>query len=349
MELNIGANIKKLRLSKGLTQEQLADILGISPAAVSKWEAKNTYPDIAMLIPLAQVFNVSLDELMQYDETKTKEKIATILHDYRQMMVEGKLSEASGLISRARQNYPHDFQITGKYIEHFSRNKETLLEKKEEIMVLCDCILDNCNLDKIRYIAMQVKAKVLHFSGNTEAAVDLLSVLPRFQAALATEQIFEKHSTEYQMWNRKNCYSLLNIMAVKHARTIQYNAGLSIQEKTRELINLAEVYGTFSQQENSAFYCIGEEAVYWIAANMASECVDIHELIKIREAHLHALNKMEILAVSDPILQELILETYHTMNLVQHQINILKYSPHPQYATPRENPEYMEMLRKWDK
>ena len=72
MELNIGTNIKRMRQNKGLTQEQLADILGVSPAAVSKWEAKNTYPDITMLVPLALVFGITLDELMQYDEEKTK-------------------------------------------------------------------------------------------------------------------------------------------------------------------------------------------------------------------------------------------------------------------------------------
>ena len=46
MELNIGMNIKRLRLAKGLTQEQLAELLTISTAAVSKWEAKITYPDM---------------------------------------------------------------------------------------------------------------------------------------------------------------------------------------------------------------------------------------------------------------------------------------------------------------
>lgn len=246
MELNIGSNIKKLRLDKGLTQEQLADILGISPAAVSKWEAKNTYPDITNLIPLAQVFNVSLDELLQYDENKIRAQIENILLDYRNLRVEGKHIEATALIASARQNYPNDFQIMGKYIEDISCHTQSLTEKKEEIIVLCNCILDNCKLDKIRYTAMQVKAKVLHMSGNTDAAIELLSELPRFQAALATEQIFQKDSTEYQTWNRKNCYRLLNLTAIKHARTIQHNADLSPQEKLYRITCMAESYALFS-------------------------------------------------------------------------------------------------------
>lgn len=349
MELNIGANIKKMRQNKGLTQEQLADILGVSPAAVSKWEAKNTYPDITMLVPLAQVFDITLDELMQYDEVKTKLQIASILQEYKQMTVEGRWDEASNLITQARRNFPHDFQIMGRYIEHLSRSKDVLLEKKDEILVLCDCVLDNCKQDKIRYVAIQVKAKVLHIIGNTDAALALLSELPRFQAALATEQIFPKDSAEYHLWNRKNCYSLLNIMAIKHARTIQYNENHTVQEKVLQLTKLAETYCMFSQQENCAFYCIGEEAIRWIAANLASHCGNIHDLVKARESHLHALENMEKLAASDTVLQDLILETYHTTDLVQRQINILKNSPHPQYANPRNNAIYVEMLSKWDK
>ena len=68
MNLNIGTNIKRLRLEKGLTQEQLAELLCVSTAAVSKWESKNTYPDITLLFPLASIFGVTIDELMGYDE-----------------------------------------------------------------------------------------------------------------------------------------------------------------------------------------------------------------------------------------------------------------------------------------
>lgn len=350
MELNIGANIKKLRLDKGLTQEQLADILGISPAAVSKWETKNTYPDIAMLIPLAQIFNVSLDVLMQYNEAKIQEEIAVVLHDYQQLRVEGKLNDASVLIAQARRVYPNDFHIMSKYIEDISRNNQTLLEMKDEIIVLCDCILDKCNQDKHRFSALQVKAKVLHACGNTESAIELLSSLPKFQSALAIEQIFPKNSAEYRTWNRKNCYSLLNIMAIKHARTVQFDPTISLQEKILRLTNMAENYATFGGHEDSSFYCIGEEAVYWIASNLLMEYdAEIHEIIVIREAHLCAMRKIESLAKTDNILHELLIETYGTTNLIQHQVNILKNSPHPHYAAPRLNTEYMEMLNKWDR
>ena len=51
--MSLSANIKRLRLEKNLTQEQLATKLGVSAQAVSKWETSETYPDGALLVPLA--------------------------------------------------------------------------------------------------------------------------------------------------------------------------------------------------------------------------------------------------------------------------------------------------------
>ena len=63
----LSENVKKFRLKKNLTQEQLAAKLGISAQAVSKWETSETYPDGALLVPLANALSVSLDELFGND------------------------------------------------------------------------------------------------------------------------------------------------------------------------------------------------------------------------------------------------------------------------------------------
>lgn len=57
-------NIRKMRKEKGLTQEQLADIMGVSTASVSKWETGASFPEISILCQLADFFNVSVDFLL---------------------------------------------------------------------------------------------------------------------------------------------------------------------------------------------------------------------------------------------------------------------------------------------
>lgn len=61
--MSLSDNIRKLRIKKNLSQEQLAAKLGISAQAVSKWETSETYPDGTLLVPLANELGSSLDNL----------------------------------------------------------------------------------------------------------------------------------------------------------------------------------------------------------------------------------------------------------------------------------------------
>ena len=62
-EINIAKNITELRKQKGITQEQLAIALNISPQAVSKWETGTSQPDTLTLPLIANYFGVSIDYL----------------------------------------------------------------------------------------------------------------------------------------------------------------------------------------------------------------------------------------------------------------------------------------------
>lgn len=63
--MNIGDKIKKLRRKKKITQEQLAKHLNVTPQAVSKWEKGLTYPEINLLVPIADYFSVTVDYLLR--------------------------------------------------------------------------------------------------------------------------------------------------------------------------------------------------------------------------------------------------------------------------------------------
>ncbi len=74
-----GATIKRLREAKGLTQSQLADTIGISSKAVSKWETAKGLPDITLIEPLAKALGVSVAELMSGDTINNHNLSANIL------------------------------------------------------------------------------------------------------------------------------------------------------------------------------------------------------------------------------------------------------------------------------
>ena len=71
--MNIGNKIRELRKQQGITQEQLAESIGISFQAVSKWENNIALPDITLAPVLASYFGVSMDELFDFNQKVTSD------------------------------------------------------------------------------------------------------------------------------------------------------------------------------------------------------------------------------------------------------------------------------------
>lgn len=104
---NFGGKIKALRLKKAVTQEQLAEHLGLSPQAVSKWENGVTFPDIQLLPEISVYFGVTIDELFDITDQKHFERIETMLEtkkdleqsdfDYAQNFLLDKISRKENL------------------------------------------------------------------------------------------------------------------------------------------------------------------------------------------------------------------------------------------------------------
>lgn len=92
--MSLSCNIKRLRTEKNLTQEQLATSLGVSAQAVSKWETSETYPDGALLVPLANELNVSLDELFDNYSVSMTDISRRIIDILRNTAIEDRLHVA---------------------------------------------------------------------------------------------------------------------------------------------------------------------------------------------------------------------------------------------------------------
>ena len=92
-----GATIRRLREAKGITQSQLADKIGVSSKAVSKWETAKGLPDITLIEPLAGALSVSVMELMSGDTVANKNLSANILRSkFYVCPVCGNIIRASG-------------------------------------------------------------------------------------------------------------------------------------------------------------------------------------------------------------------------------------------------------------
>lgn len=180
MNLSFGKTIKELRIKRGLSQEKLAEHLGVAPQSVSKWERNEGYPDITFLIPIAEFFDVTLDLLMGRDEARKEARIQNILAQIERCGHTGDYETKKQLIVDGYKEYPYDFRIVSWYIV-ILLDVEDIAENKHEIERLCRYILDECKLEECRYEAISMLVELYSRLGDYNKADTYANCLPSMQ------------------------------------------------------------------------------------------------------------------------------------------------------------------------
>lgn len=269
MEIRIGENIKRLRKAKNVTQEQIAEVLGISVTAVSKWERNETYPDITLLFPLAHYFGVTLDELMGYDEERIQAEIAKTLEDYRSLWLT-EPEKARKLIQKTYKDYPNDYLVMHYYMWNLAgdmadNDKETLLAHKEEFVTICDKILSGCTEETVRLNAWNMKAKLLHAEGKTEEALAIYGEkYPNWYDTRdqKREQLFAKDTPEFRMNLKQNLYELTDFATDKKMKDIWFCTESGTAEKVRKSFGLIEALEEMRIRTGDEALLLSEYTVY---------------------------------------------------------------------------------------
>lgn len=114
MNLEIGKAIKKLRTDKGIKQEELADYIGISFQAVSKWENDVTTPDISLLPKLAIFFGVTIDDLFSVGDTDHYKRIDHMLNNEHTITDENYIYSKRFLDARLKED-ENDVETLKRY------------------------------------------------------------------------------------------------------------------------------------------------------------------------------------------------------------------------------------------
>jgi len=108
MNIKMGEKIKQLRARDGRKQEDLANALGVSPQAISRWEAIGGYPDMELIPAIANYFNISIDELFGYSKDRG-DKLKAILSKADKAIGEnGDLTECVEMLRAAIEEFPSE-------------------------------------------------------------------------------------------------------------------------------------------------------------------------------------------------------------------------------------------------
>lgn len=111
MKLSIGNIIYKLRKERGITQENLANAVGVSTAAVSKWETGNAYPDITLLSPIARYLETTVDFLLAFESNLTDEEVMEIYNKCCKKIMEEPFEKALKYYKEYLKQYPNSIKL----------------------------------------------------------------------------------------------------------------------------------------------------------------------------------------------------------------------------------------------
>ena len=108
MKISLSENIKMYRKNQGLTQEQLAEAMGVTVGTISKWE-NGTFPDIETIVELADFFEVSVDVLLGY--YSQSQSVRQCSEYIRSLKNEHKYEEGVQIVRKALKQYPNSFSV----------------------------------------------------------------------------------------------------------------------------------------------------------------------------------------------------------------------------------------------
>ena len=253
-EINIARTIVTKRREKGMTQEELAEFMGVSKASVSKWETGQSFPDIALLPKLAVFFNISIDELMDFQPEMTQDEIRRF---HRQTASEFTCRPFSEVIEKCRRTaqayyscFPLLFQIGSLMLNHCSLagSSEESAQILEEAAALFRRVRIESRDASLAGQALSTEAYCLISLRRPDEALDLLGRSsypypisePLIASAWQMKGQPEKAAAELQAGIYQNIIGLMNLLSSYLGLCTQ--KPYAFAETYRRICGLADIF-----------------------------------------------------------------------------------------------------------
>ncbi len=205
--IHLSENLKALRKQTSVTQEQLADVLCVSPQAISRWESGATYPDITMLPTIANFFEVTLDDLMGMENIRDESDLNKILDEYRKNGSKGLVAENIQLLREALRRYPNNYDLLRKLVRELNWEQvpdEDHRRNLKEAIEISKRILRNCSDNEIKNDISVTLCYMYNEIGETDKAIKLAESFPSIWET-STAILYRLYSGEKQLeqcqWN----------------------------------------------------------------------------------------------------------------------------------------------------
>lgn len=207
--MKIGEQIKRLRKERNMTQEQLAEKIGISFQAVSKWENDISLPDVATLPIIAGFFGVSMDTIFDYDAEKNAEKALEIAKQTWTLR-ESNPELGKSIIFEGLKQYPEN--------DILLENLLYLTESPDEIIDIALRTISATKDNSIKYDALRFLASAYKQKGSMDEAKAALEQIPELYFTRLSEMAYILTGEEKRIAAEKQRGNSIEILVEMQAR-----------------------------------------------------------------------------------------------------------------------------------
>ncbi|MBQ9951811.1 MAG: helix-turn-helix domain-containing protein [Clostridia bacterium] len=170
----LAENIRAFRKKRGLTQEEVAEAVFVSPQSVSKWERGETVPDIELLPALAMLFETSIDSLMGMERIHADEAHNDVFRRAHIHYENGDYAQAAAVHREGLKRFPNDDGMLSELALSLAMLPGGLAEAIE----ICERMLARDGSEKIRHTVRAALCLMYGMNGEMERAEKLARTLP---------------------------------------------------------------------------------------------------------------------------------------------------------------------------
>lgn len=278
----LSKNLRQLRLNNGLTQDELAALVGVPGQAVSKWERGECYPDIEFLPKIASYYDVSVDDLLGVGEMKKQERIKEYYEEKSSKFCNiGDRKSDLELWREARKEFPNDWTVLYNlqnalfYMCCFSRDKEIAGEAIE----IGEKILSQCTENVYRYSAIQTMCFLYSNMGEREKAKKYVEMAPHYTVSRDMLLNSVLNGDEWFTHTQSNIVWLCKELA-GHIEIYVRSGNLNYEAAKALLSKSLKIYELIYEDGDYGFYNDRLDTIYTTLAVKAADQSLLNETIE---------------------------------------------------------------------
>ena len=310
MNIKIGEKIKALRKRDDITQEKLAEALGVTNQAISRWESGNGYPDIEYISPIANFFNVTRDYLFEHDLAEKRKKIDEYCEKYDAHKREwNPVQERVNMMRQALAEFPAEEKLLirladalwykwcadvraqgsgewkdGKWVHNFEVHRAT--GGWEEAVKIMEELLASSTNDFIRGQCRELLAHIYGNTGEKEKVLKIAKICPDCETRMLFWALEDKDD-DAPMYQQKLVINAVSSLLRHFTAAAGKTKDLKLEiEATNIVLNL---YKFIFSDNNYGFYSAFTGSLYCDYAKLMLRGNKIDEAFEALEnAYEHA-------------------------------------------------------------